>query len=535
MAFWNRKRVPFDAARAQPPWDARPSIYGHIRAHISPGGRGLTEGGDRLPDEDSLDPHGPRWVAGGLDGAFGRHGNPEGRDAAAALGDSLERVLEDASPSNLKKLYDMLLAQTALEVVDPLVEGLPARSRLDLDRLAALAEWIARNAPDREPVKAAIALRGALSGGVIEDLFATLGRHEEFTLYAAVAIANSSTQPQRALFELARHVDGWGRIQTVERLAGTDDPEIKRWLLREGFRNLVMHEYLAYTCATSGGLLAELRADAIDEPLLVATGEILFALIAGGPAEDLDDYADGAVVVERYLHHLGAAPSRLAELLTIDSILKFVTRERDWSDAEARGWTAERRDAVRARCEALVALPQWKATVDAGLESQDPEAFFEADAAALVLRMDTWDTHYRRLEEGGDGWYQAMRTSDPDRVDRVVALAERRLPLESIASGPANELGLGPAWSAHSGLDFVLQGLAPFPGKGWLLIRAGLRSPVVRNRHMALRALAGWGRDRWPHDCADLLRAALAREMDEDVREAIQNVLDGRSLADPAV
>jgi hypothetical protein len=168
--------------------------------------------------------------------------------------------------------------------------------------------------------------------------------------------------------------------------------------------------------------------------------------------------------------------------------------------------------------------------IDAALESQDAQTFYDADAAARALGMDTWDTHYRRLEAGGDGWYQAMQTSDPERVDRVVALAERRLPLESIACGPANELGLGPAWSAHSGLDFVLQGLSPFPGKGWPLIRAGLRSPVVRNRHMALRALAGWGRDRWPDDAAGLLRGALAREMDEDVREAIQKVLDGKPL-----
>jgi hypothetical protein len=40
-------------------------------------------------------------------------------------------------------------------------------------------------------------------------------------------------------------VAGWGRIQTVRRLAGTQDPQIKAWLLRHGFRNQIMDEYLA--------------------------------------------------------------------------------------------------------------------------------------------------------------------------------------------------------------------------------------------------------------------------------------------------
>jgi hypothetical protein len=48
-------------------------------------------------------------------------------------------------------------------------------------------------------------------------------------------------------------------------------------------------------------------------------------------------------------------------------------------------------------------------------------------------------------------------------------------------------------WAAGA-LDFILQDLRRFPGKGRPLIRAGLQSPVVRNRNMTVRALAAWGR-----------------------------------------
>jgi hypothetical protein len=100
------------------------------------------------------------------------------------------------------------------------------------------------------------------------------------------------------------------------------------------------------------------------------------------------------------------------------------------------------------------------------------------------------------LERGeGDYWYFVMQTDALERIDRVVALAEERLPLEQIATGPADELGLGPKFEHHSALDFVLQDLSRFPGKGWPLVRAALRSPVVRNRNMAVRALAAWGKE----------------------------------------
>ncbi len=72
-----------------------------------------------------------------------------------------------------------------------------------------------------------------------------------------------------------------GVSQTV--LKGPENPVIKRWLLREGFRNSVMYEYLAATCARAGGLLAALGDDDVDRELLTGAGEILQALIAGRP------------------------------------------------------------------------------------------------------------------------------------------------------------------------------------------------------------------------------------------------------------
>jgi hypothetical protein len=169
--------------------------------------------------------------------------------------------------------------------------------------------------------------------------------------------------------------------------------------------------------------------------------------------------------------------------------------------------------------------------VSSGLEGDNDGAFVLANEGARVLGIDTWDKHFQRLTKAdGIAWFAVMRTSDPERVDRVVAYAEQHLPLDRIATGPATELGLGLEWAAHSNLDCILQDLHRFPGKGWALLRTGLSSPVVRNRHMALRALSAWEKGQWPADAEERLRRALEIEPDGDVREKIYAVLEGKAL-----
>jgi hypothetical protein len=73
----------------------------------------------------------------------------------------------------------------------------------------------------------------------------------------------------------------------------------------------------------------------------------------------------------------------------------------------------------------------------------------------------------------------------------------------------------------------VLQDLRRFPGKGWLLIRAGLQSPVTRNRNMALRALSAWKREAWPAEAEFMLRQGLNHEPNSDTRELMRKIIAG--------
>jgi hypothetical protein len=533
--FGGRKREDEVEHPQEFPWDRSPSVYEHIRAHIEPGKPGLTSGGEDLPDEEQIASTSKiRWAAGAMDGVLTHHmGGGAKEDNVSTLLDRVRTFWTTPTALNKAEVYNFVVENGIIGMLDAFIEQLTQQEDVNHDRLYDLVRSFATEASDREPVKFGIALLSLYGQPQDFEIFRTLGRHDEFTLFCAVALSNAVEDCEQELWDLAKNVEGWGRVQIVERLADTENPDIKEWMLREGYRNKVMYEYLAYTCATTGGLLEALSRDSIDDDLLTSTAEIIQALIIGGPAEDIDDYDDGAVAVELYLGNAERLGTTLLHFLTVASISDFLGDEdADWSARAERGWTAEKRSAMRAQCEAIIAAPGWQARVNEGLRSVDEQTFHNADRAAQVLGIDTWKFHWERLQakplEAGR-WFHVMTACNDERIDDAVALAERHLPLEKIAAGPADEMGMGPGWEAHGCLDFILQELGRFPGKGIRLIEVGLRSPVTRNRNMALRAFSEWGEENWPDSMAGMLQRAMDDEPDGDVRERMRKVKEGEA------
>src|ERR1700730_14682072 len=127
------------------------------------------------------------------------------------------------------------------------------------------------------------------------------------------------------------------------------------------------------------------------------------------------------------------------------------------------------------------------------LSATDEWVFYEGDTAPICLSIDTWEVDFNRVRTApltSSSWYRLMQQTDDFRIDGVLDFTEGVLPIEQIETGPADEMGLGQDFRPHQALDWVLQDLRRFPGRGWRLIKAGVCSPVVRNRNMAINALA---------------------------------------------
>lgn len=437
---------------------------------------------------------------------------------------------------NKAAVYNHIMAEQVVSIIDPVIEALVGESSIRQERLYELARSFVVESPDREPVKFGIALLGLFRQPADKQLFQILGRHEEFTLFCAVAIANSTEDADEALWALARNVNGWGRIHAVERLARTENPEIKRWLLCEGFRNSVMYEYLAATCARGGDLLAAVSENPVEPEVLNAAGEIIQALISGGPSEGIDDYEDAQPVIEGYLQHMATSAETVADFLSVNSVRGFLEEDDSrWAARYDAGWTVESRARLRSLCDSIIGRPEWAGRVRADLASQDEAEFAQAAEAAKALGISTWDVHWRRLRENATDsgrWYPVMMLCDENRIAEVIEFAESRLDLSAIATGAGNELvGMGCGFEPHNCLQFVLQDLGRFPRRGAKLIDAGLKSPVVRNRNTAAGVLAAWSRDKWSDELGRSLQQAAECEPNEGVRKRMRQALSGETLS----
>lgn len=532
------------------PWGPeRPSLYGFLAAFTLEPGGGLPQAAQTLPDEAlvlSRSSSQLRWAPGALDGALRHHGGA-GDDGSAAQNAKVVQALIAATAVNepehavhLKDFYDLVNDDQALRLVDPLMDAVQTSGDLDPQALHVLARWLVRESPDRSPVKVGIALLGMLQPARDTGTLLRFGLHDEFTLYAAVALTNSLPDEvaTQSLWTLARGVGGWGRIHLVERLSRLPrpTPELKAWLLREGYKNDVLIEYLAYACATAGGLLEALQTPEIDDALFDGAGEIIRALFNQGPGEDITAYDDGAAAVERYVAHAATreAPPLSAHLVLGD-IIDFVTDEdRDWAELESLHWTEPRRARIAEEARRVLDQPFWRELVLPELEASDNSVFWTAASAAERMGMDVWEKRFERQRRNiDDQWYYLMRTEDPARVDRVIALAHDQLDLPALASGPAEDLGLDPALRDHAALGFILQDLGRFPGHGWPLVETGLRSPVVRNRNMAVKTVKAWGRARWHEGVIDALARAQRDECNEGVRQRLAELLAGSAPGEP--
>jgi len=506
---------------------ARLSIYEFILEHLDEAGR-LRDPGLRLPDEPEV-ADGIRWAPGAMDGVLGHHaGGDDPAARAHEIATAFVRACERGSRRRLRTVHDSVDDLSVIGYLDSLIERL-VELQPDRGRLHEVARWLATTSAHRSPVKVGIALLGVTGLGGDVGVVRALGAHEEFTLFAAVAMTNGLDHPDTELWALASAVDGWGRIQCVERLRDTSDPAIRAWILRQGYRNSVMYEYLAHIAATTGGLLEALRDGTPDRELLTSAGEILEALCVGGPAEDMSDYADGADAVEAYLGHMATRAETLRDFSSIASLATFLASDEPWDHLASLGWTATRREAFERACEDVLGRDSWDPLIYVGLDSDDGAGYWLAEQAARRRGLDIFDIQVARIrrEPLGSGWFAAWQGADDVRAARLASLAQDLLPLDEIATGPADAMGLGPEWQAHGALDWSLQALRDHPGIGSALVLAGLQSPVVRNRNMALQCLKTWPRETWPDGAADLARRLAHSDPNEHAREFAIEVLAG--------
>ena len=380
------RRGAWSLDRQQQP-ELGPSIHDFLLNHRER--IGLNSAGQTLPDEPVLSPFpgGIRWAPGALDGMTGRHIAPPADPLLAEeVRDSILVLTVDDPPGDaLAHLYGVTAEPRAISYVDQVLRAVLTEPGVDLDRVREIGRWLATRGDRREPVKLGIALLGATISPDALDVFLTLGRHDEFTLYCAVAVQTTFKTPDRVLWEIGRHVTGWGRVEVVHRLYDSQLPDVRAWLLRDGFRNDVDLGYTAALVAIGCNLARALEVDE-DEALVDAATAIIGSMSeTGGPGLTLASYPDAARAVDQLLQRLAARPPVISRGAALLALREWLTT--DDSEPEDLALTGPARQAFADRVNRVLYQPAWVDAVAEALTSADPDHREQAGQLRDALKI----------------------------------------------------------------------------------------------------------------------------------------------------
>jgi hypothetical protein len=507
-----------------------------------------------LPDDQPPPASELNWAPGALAGVLSHHTSPR-TDTDDAV-DQVIAVLEAVRDGRLdrravERLYQLLATgaadiapRTARHVVDHArAEGEPDRQAALAAAVGDVARWLIDTGTDRKAVATGINLAGLLgnAAGRLEAI-TTLGRHSTFAADSVGVLARLGDDGTETLFSLARQHTGWGRIAAVEALIPAARPDIRRWLLTEGFRNDVSWGYLALLVARNCGLIVMLEQTrdrhlprttsdwtAEDNAVLDGARDLLSTMLDPyGPGGDITDYPDAGAAVSIWLEltelRTGGGPG-IGDLAFIVELVAALTRDDRLTDEN--GFGAAQRQSMRDSCDRVLAAPRTAALVSASLATGHPAAMGQISTVAAALGIDPFPPFLPLLRVDPDNsalWYSAARAVGR-HTDEFLAAARELLPANGVATNP--RACIGPAPGPHMGVTYVLQHAYPrAPGVGWPWLAELLRSPMSGVRWQALTALLSWPRARWPDDATEALRAARAVEDDAKLRDRFDAALD---------
>ncbi|MEL6638260.1 MAG: hypothetical protein AAFR05_16005 [Bacteroidota bacterium] len=524
----------FGKSNPKPPleWQTEDSILAFLKSHLNADGT-LQAEADTLPDEERADDE-ISFAAGLTDALVGADESKAARARIKRLLELITRVARNGDAQSKSDFYrEITENESVIGIIDEYLEKL-LQSALPVEPyLFDYAYQLMAKTPHRNAVKFGIAILALCQNKKPVDDLKVLGLHDEFTVFATLALVNLSDNLVDDLWQLARGVHGWGRIQLVDRLAEMDlPPSVRDWLVREGYRNSILYEYLALTCATAGQLREKLAAPTIDYDLFYAAGELIVALMDEGPAAGMSAYEAAEETIHHYLRHAQSQTLQVADLVALYQLKDYLSSSP--SEREVlQSWDANELANARIDLNTILTSKDWSSEIKTALQSPNDQVFWNAKQVAHQFGFDLSDVLWKRLGQApldSFSWYDIITYAPPERPQQLVDKAIELLPLAAISPGPEDSMGLGPDWSKHQALGHLIVFLQDHPGVGEAIILAGLNSPAIGNRNATLRTLQAWTADHWTSAIQSELNKLRRIEPTPDTKADLVKLLNGQPI-----
>lgn len=295
-----------------------------------------------------------------------------------------------------------------------------------------------------------------------------LGLSDEFSVFVIFNMMRWS-DANEWIYELAKHVHGWGRIHAVEKLAPEND-EIRDWLVLEGYRNTIMYEYSALTVFEKAEVSKMLKGE-LSQEKFQSISDILGSLLNEGPVTGISGVSDAQEVYSDFLSQASSHSLTLDVCETVMNIMSY-------------GFEGKIDD----ECEKILNSDECRKIVTEAIK--DGKGLDLAQKLGIDTAQTVFGLMKKDLMTYGHLCGRAMK--DPGDRDKTVALFTEQLPLKEIATGPEDCMGFGPEYAAHRTLLMCIQYLKEYPFTGTELVLTALSSPVINNRNMALGVISSW-------------------------------------------
>ena len=412
------------------------------------------------------------FADGAMDGIKLYHTQPKTVDIEPVC-QALLLISQGQEETGKAQLTAALEQHSVIEVIDALHKWIyENHDQLDPGKLSGFAIRSIMTATNPELVKLGLAIMELLNTDkqeALKKVIRALALCNEFTLYC-LFIMRSWTRGNDEIFDLMQKVHGWGRIHCVNQI----DPANR--LMDHGCENSVAPAYSALTVAKKCDLIEQIQREDLSAEDWSGITLMMDGLMAEGPVAGISEIEDRETLFAGYLSQTEHFPMSLATVQNLIAIAQYIDGEQ------------VKMPEIKKQCLELLKSSACYVTVSAAMEQG--KGFEEA----LKLSIPYEEKAMTWLKQNPVEHCMAARLlmASENACDEILALYADCLPLDTMASGPSDVLGLGKDYQDYHALAAVLQSLKLYPGKGVEFIRCALLCPVISCRTYALDTLESW-------------------------------------------
>lgn len=457
---------------------------------------------------------------------------------AAAIYLLLKEWLKNPSQKNKNNLYEKISATPLITVFFALAGQLRGE-KLSYDLLNLAQEWF-YTAKDREAVKFAYLICGLIgldqtrksfSEHLYNDLF-TMARCEEFTIFLCMACQLSEMRPQKELWFLARHTEGWGKAITLLLLQYRTSAQ-RRWLLKKGLELRIFWPPLAPVIIKESGLAGMLQQEDIPEDIFLAAANVIIAYLiflvpnqnpAKNPFENslmMPVHIALEPLLKNFLRHAGTHATTPKNLLTI-----FAIKDRlEMLAAEKKGTalTVNASQLLIAQCDSLIYYKDWEPEIRASLFNKNGSLNAEMADFSADLNIDIWPDIIRYYNDNPKDRTALRYLMYADAgIDEKNIDTRRRLFLDCAEAHLREYMG-----DEELLINFAHY-LKNYPGEGGPILQACLTSIYEHAIGMAALSVSAWPREKVTVKLKKAVIQAMQLNQNPFIGLVLQSIIDER-------